>query len=138
MMKNPAPYRGRDFLNPTLLKRGVLFLSRAALQSCPTPGLRGRLIHGRLLHSASASTSPGLSGFGPSPAEWLARSFARLLERRRSNLCNATRDRTKGIQKRRGQSGMTSKAYFVNRAKRGFNWSNLLFQVMNDNIVRND
>lgn len=101
----------RDFLNPALQKAGYPILSelgagwlraggdycevsRAALQSCLTPGLRGRLIHGRLLHSASASTSPELSCFGPSHAEWLARSFPRLLERRRSNLCNAARDGT--------------------------------------------
>ena len=109
---NPRLVMRRGFFDPSLVKDGVLLIagrwpavcfallefcvrvSRTALQSCPTPGLRGRLFHGRLLHSASASTSPELSGFGPSPAEWLARSFPRLLERHRSNLCNAARDRT--------------------------------------------
>ena len=80
--------------NGSALLEFTVRVSRAALQSCPTPGLRGRLIHGRLLHSASASTLPELSGFGPSLAEWLARSFPRLLEHRRSKLCNAARDRT--------------------------------------------
>ena len=69
---NPRSVQGRDFFNcwsmtsnlPSLAKGGFFapppkvycWLSRAALQSCPTPGLCGRLIHVCSICVASRST----------------------------------------------------------------------------------
>lgn len=62
----------------------------AVLQSCPVPGLRGWLIHGRFICVASQSTrnQPHSRYSVLSRATQLARLFAHLLERHRSNLCS--------------------------------------------------
>ena len=110
---NPRFVRGGVFLLPvvgrwfaprcwSLVQNGSALLeftagvSRTTLQSCPTPGLRGRLIHGHRICVASRSTriQPHSRYSVPTRATRLARSFPRLLERRRSNLCNAARDGT--------------------------------------------
>ena len=111
-------------MNPALQKAGYPILSelgagwlraggdyceasRAALQSCPTPGLRGRLIHNNrndclcsyLRCFAVHSYATAFAVLGPVSGNAATRSFPRLLERRRSNLCNAALDRKQGVIK---------------------------------------
>ena len=75
---------------------GPFFVCRrwAVLQSCPVPCLRGWLIHGRFICVASQSTrnQPHSRYSVLSRATQLARLFAHLLERHRSNLCRDVED----------------------------------------------
>ena len=61
----------------------------AVLQSCPMPGLRGRLIRSRVISLCCRGHSwlAACAALDPPLAERPSCSFPRLLERHRSNLC---------------------------------------------------